>query len=301
MSKSIKNAFRLIACALIVITIIISTSFEEPVWATQPTPQNLKFYKADQELGAFLDKALLKHKSKIVFYTMDRSLMEPASPTFESKLDYCSIMLYGIKHKRTVRWETVMSSDVVINLSSKDDVSQSTASVNSQRVAYYKVTIKPKYKYSKAKDRKFYKKVQRLAKKAKKKKGVRNRAKFINNYIVSNVRYKKLTRSSRTAYSALMKGEASCQGYTDLFTIIARESGMEAETVCGFARLNGKKAYHAWNLVKTGKKWVQIDTTFNDLGDRYRYFMRAKKTFNKNHKLDSFYNNKSWKKSHPIK
>lgn len=299
MIKSTTPNCRLITCILIAIAIVFSTSIAEPVWAAQSGPQKPKFYKADNELGAYLDKALLQHKSTIVFYTKDRTLRQAASPTYESKLDYCSIMLYGIKHKKIVTWETIRPSTVVVSISG--DSTQSVTSTNNQAAEYYKVTIKPKYRYSKAKDRKFYKKVQRIAKKAKKNKGIKKRAKYINNYIVSNVRYSTSTAYHNTAYSALMKGKASCQGYTDLFTIVARQSGLKAETVCGYAKLRGKKGYHAWNLLKNGKKWVQIDTTFNDLGSRYKYFMKSKKRFNKDHKLDSFYNNKKWKKAHPIK
>lgn len=298
MSKSIRNAGRLIACTLIAITIIFTASFEAPVWAAQAEPQQPKLYKANEELGTFLDRALLRHDPEIVFYTKDLSLMQAALPTLERKLDYCSTMLYGIKHDKSVGVEAVLSSTVEVNMPSEEGASQATAN---QRVEYYKITIKPKYKYSKESDRKFYNKVQQIAKKAKKKKGVKKRAKYINNYIVKHVKYNGRVSNNRTAFSALMRGKASCQGYSDLFTLIARQSGLKVETVCGYAKHRGKRAYHAWNLVKSGKKWVQIDTTFNDLGSRYKYFMKAKKRFNKNHTLDRFYNNAQWKKAHPIK
>ncbi|MBQ6624120.1 MAG: transglutaminase domain-containing protein, partial [Mogibacterium sp.] len=234
--------------------------------------------------GAFLDKKLLAHKSTIVFYTKDKSLFSAYSPTLERKLDSCSTMLYGIKHNKSISYLTVVNA-------------------KTGKFAYYKVTIKPKYRYSKANDKKFYKKVKRLAKKAKKKKGVKNRARYINNYIINNVKYNSRTAYHNTAYSAMMKGKATCQGYTDLFTIVAREAGLKAETVCGYAWYSRKKdrAYHAWNVVKYGKKWVQLDVTFNDVGSAYKYFMINKKKFNKNHQLDKFYNTKAWKKAHPLK
>lgn len=294
MSKSIRNIFRLIACTLIAITLIFTASFEAAVWAAQAEPQKPKLYSANEELGVFLDRALLRHDPEIVFYTKDLSLMQAALPTLERKLDYCSTMLYGIKHDKSVRVEAVVSP-VQLNMNSEEGSSQANAN------QYYKVTIKPTYKYSKESDRKFYNKVMQIAKQAKKKKGVKKRAKYINNYIVKRVKYNGRVSNNRTAYSALMKGKATCQGYADLFTIIARHSGLKAETVCGYAKLRGKRAYHAWNLVKSGKKWVQIDTTFNDLGSKYKYFMKAKKRFNKNHTLDPFYNNAQWKKAHPIK
>ena len=285
---------------MMVITLAITTVFAEPVWAAQSPSANPKMYTAGRELGAYLDKQLLAHKKEIVFCTLDRSLMSYVSPTFiETKLDYCSVMLYGIKHDRNISWETVMNSHIEV---SPPTVEGGETKKNVKYTfAYYRVRIKPKYRYSKAKDRKFYKRIQSVAKKAKKKKGVRNRARYINDYIRKNVSYNVRRPYHNTAYSALMKGKASCQGYSDSFTLIAREAGLKAETVCGYARLNGRKAYHAWNLTKSGKKWVQTDVTFNDAGGGYKYFMVGKKKFNKDHKLDKFYNNKKWKKAHPLK
>lgn len=280
------------------VTLAITSVFAEPVWAAQNDSTTQKIYSAGSELGAYLDKQLLAHRKEISFYTKDRSLMSAALPTLESKLDYCSVMLYGIKYDKSIKWETVTKSHV--NVIAPTAEGEEPQIMVENAFAYYKVTIKPKYRYSKAKDRKFYKRIQSVAKKARKKKGVRNRARYINEYITKKVRYNTRTSYHRTAYSALMKGKASCQGYSDLFTLIAREAGLKAETVCGYAWFNRKKdrEYHAWNLIKSGKKWVQTDVTFNDVNGKY--FMLSKKKFNKNHKLDGFYNNKKWKKTHPL-
>ena len=304
MKRHSRLTIRLILSAMI-IAAAISFTFAEPAWAEQTQTATPKLYTAGAELGAYLDKELLKHKSEIVFHTKDLSLMESSSPTLETKLEYCSVMLYGIKHDKTVKVDYINAPHVVV-ISSPDGGSGAQVVMSDKSDTYYRVTIKPKYRYSKAKDRKFYKRIQSVAKKAKQKNGVRARARYINEYVTKRASYNIKTPYHNTAYSAVMKRKASCQGYADLFTIIARQADLKAETVCGHAwfRLNGKKskrAYHAWNLVKNGKKWVQVDPTFNDLGDRTKYFMLGKKKFNKNHKLDKFYKTASWKKAHPMK
>lgn len=299
MNSSGKKLRRLLVCAITTIAIAFSAVFAEPVCAAS-LPLNPKLYKADKKLGTYLDKKLLAHKSTIVFYTKDKSLFSAYSPTLERKLDSCSTMLYGIKHNKSISYQKVYKKKVVY-IPSKVEGKPPTKKETST-FAYYKVTIKPKYRYSKANDRKFYNKVKSVARQAKKKPAIRKRAKYINNYIINNVSYNGRTAYHNTAYSALMKGKATCQGYTDLFTIIARESGLKAETVCGYAWYSRKKdrAYHAWNVVKYGKKWVQLDVTFNDVGNAYKYFMINKSKFNYNHQLDKFYNNKAWKKAHPL-
>lgn len=282
MKRNWKNAIRFVLCLVMAIAITGSAVPAEAAVAAQA--QTPKLYSANAELGAYLDRALLNHQSEIVFYTNDRSLFQPTSPTMETNLEYCSLMLYGIKHDKNIRTEPVIEFQC------------------------YKVTLRPTYRYSIASDRAFYSKVQSAAKNARKKKGVKKRAKYINSFIAKKVKYNIRTPYHNTAYAAMMKGKASCQGYADLFTLISRQAGLNVDTVCGYAWMKnkGKKTkrnYHAWNVIKSGKKWVQIDPTFNDAGKRARtkFFMTKKKQFNRNHSLDTFYNNSKWKNAHPLK
>ena len=303
MIRNWKNTIRFVLCLVMAIAITGSAVPAEAAEAAQA--QTPKLYSANAELGAYLDRALLNHQAEIVFYTNDRSLFQPASPTMETNLEYCSLMLYGIKHDKNIRTEPVIVSTVEVM---PTDIDGEEVNKIRNYIAYYKVTLRPTYRYSVAKDRAFYNKVQSAAKKARKKKGVKNRANYINSFIAKKVKYNIRTPYHNTAYAAMMKGKASCQGYADLFTLISRQAGLNVDTVCGFAWLKnkGKKTkrnYHAWNVIKSGKKWVQIDPTFNDAGKKARtkFFMIKKKKFNKNHSLDTFYNNAKWKNAHPLK
>ena len=304
MIRNWKNTIRFVLCLVMAIAITGSAVPAEAAEAAQA--QTPKLYSANAELGAYLDRALLNHQAEIVIYTNDRSLFQPASPTMETNLEYCSLMLYGIKHDKNIRTEPVIESQTEVIPPSTEG--EGATIIRRDYIAYYKVTLRPTYRYSVAKDRAFYNKVQSAAKKARKKKGVKNRAKYINSFIAKKVKYNIRTPYHNTAYAAMMKGKASCQGYADLFTLISRQAGLNVDTVCGFAWLKnkGKKTkrnYHAWNVIKSGKKWVQIDPTFNDAGkkSRTKFFMIKKKKFNKNHSLDTFYNNAKWKNAHPLK
>lgn len=68
-------------------------------------------------------------------------------------------------------------------------------------------------------------------------------------------------RDSFTAYGALVKKTAVCEGYANAFKVLADEAGLPCIIVTG--RLNGKEP-HAWNRVRVDGKWRTIDSTNND-------------------------------------
>ena len=275
--------FEALTCLLLCTVIFggagVSTHAEDGVY---PSPKELhsNYFKSDAALGKYVDKELLAHRKTIVFYSDRGDLMWYGLPEYPTcRLERYSVMLTSVRHKFT-------------------------ATVEQQPYFYYKYTVRPVYKNSKKNDRKFYNKVRSIAKKAKKKKSVRGRAKYINNYLVQQVRYKKNTKSISTAYTAIMEGNAMCQGYADAFTVIARCAGLRTETVMGNATYSRKykPAYHAWNVVKRGRKWYNIDVTFNDVSsNETRYFMLGSKKFSNDHKLDSYYRRTGWTKRHPFK
>jgi len=256
------------------------------VAAAYPKEALTNYFSSDAALGKYVDRELLAHRKTIVFYSDRRDLMWYGLPEYPTcRLERYSVMLTGVRHKFSASVETILP--------------QGSAAGS----PYYKYTVRPVYKNSKKNDRKFYNKVQSVAKKAKKKKSVRARAKYINSYLVKRVRYKKTNiKKISTAYTAIMKGRAMCQGYSDAFTVIARCAGLQTETVMGYATYSKryKPAYHAWNVVKRGGKWYNVDVTFNDVSGG-RYLMLGSRKFNKNHKLDPYYRRTGWTKSHPFK
>ena len=64
------------------------------------------------------------------------------------------------------------------------------------------------------------------------------------------------------------KGTTVCEGYANVFQLLATKSGLSSVDVTGVVtRTNGAKSGHAWNQVKVSGTWKTVDTTWNDGGD----------------------------------
>ena len=64
------------------------------------------------------------------------------------------------------------------------------------------------------------------------------------------------------------KGTTVCEGYANVFQLLATKSGLSSVVVTGdVTRTNGAKVGHAWNQVKVNGTWKTVDTTWNDGGD----------------------------------
>ncbi len=64
------------------------------------------------------------------------------------------------------------------------------------------------------------------------------------------------------------KGTTVCEGYANVFQLLATKSGLSSVVVTGdVTRSNGAKSGHAWNQVKVNGTWKTVDTTWNDGGD----------------------------------
>ncbi len=91
-----------------------------------------------------------------------------------------------------------------------------------------------------------------------------------------------------TAYAALINGTAVCQGYALLFYRMALEAGVDARLISG----TGNGGSHAWNIVKIGKYYYNVDATwdasyYSVLG-RYNYFLRCDSTFDDHTRGDDY-------------
>lgn len=83
--------------------------------------------------------------------------------------------------------------------------------------------------------------------------------KAVHDYIVANTAYDQAQRE-HSAYAALVKGRAVCQGYALLLYKMLNEAGVEARIISGVA--GGEN--HAWNLVQLDGNWYHLDATWND-------------------------------------
>ena len=66
--------------------------------------------------------------------------------------------------------------------------------------------------------------------------------------------------------AALNLGQGECTDFADLFTTLARASGLPARTVFGIAYSNGDQPsfmFHAWNEILADGQWQGVDPTWN--------------------------------------
>ena len=63
---------------------------------------------------------------------------------------------------------------------------------------------------------------------------------------------------AHTAWGSLYENEAVCDGYSVGFDMILEELGIDAMVIAG----KGNSGGHAWNIVKVGKNWYEVDTTW---------------------------------------
>lgn len=71
-----------------------------------------------------------------------------------------------------------------------------------------------------------------------------------------------------TAYIALTKNEAVCDGYAKAFDFLCKKAGLESVYV------SAKDLSHAWNMIRINGKWYHVDVTWMDHdGMFYQYFM----------------------------
>lgn len=103
-----------------------------------------------------------------------------------------------------------------------------------------------------------YAAADRIAAKARKKKGIKKRIKYVNSAIRKKVSYK-MTDTGISAYGALVEGKAFCMGYARAFSLCMSR----LKIPCAY-ELTEK---HVWNRVKVSGKWYVIDTTYNDADD----------------------------------
>ena len=110
----------------------------------------------------------------------------------------------------------------------------------------------------------------------------------IHDYICNHVDYAYNSKEEQiyTAYGALCTGKAVCQGYAALFYRLCKEAGLSVRIISG----TGNGGAHAWNIVRIGRKYYNVDCTWDGQGAAtYNNFLLKSETDFSNH------TRKSWK------
>lgn len=109
----------------------------------------------------------------------------------------------------------------------------------------------------------------------------------IHDYVVKNAKYD-MSVKGNSAYYNLLEHKSACQGYAALLYKMLTRAGIPCRVITGMA--DGQK--HAWNIVKLGSFWYNLDATWDDpIGVNeekyvsYDYFLRGSDHF-ENHTSD---------------
>ena len=136
------------------------------------------------------------------------------------------------------------------------------------------------------------------------------REEYINNYIIDNCKYDDAAAENddvqgneNDSYGALVDGKAVCEGYARAFQLLCNKANIDSVLLSGIADSDN----HAWNGVKIGGDWYQIDVTWDDVDDfiydSHEYFNLTDSLMYEEHTLspkyseidaESFLNLESW-------
>lgn len=86
------------------------------------------------------------------------------------------------------------------------------------------------------------------------------RERIVHDMICDLSTYANTNKSHQSAYSALVEGYSVCAGYSRAFQIACQKLGITCYYVTGVA--NGEE--HAWNIVKIGGRFYNVDVTGDD-------------------------------------
>lgn len=102
----------------------------------------------------------------------------------------------------------------------------------------------------------------------------------VYDYICDNITYDNAHLYDDTytlknsAYAALINKTAVCQGYANLFYRLMLEMGIDCRLIAGDA--NGP---HAWNIVKLGSVYYNLDSTWDAGAGQWEYFLQNSEGF----------------------
>ena len=103
------------------------------------------------------------------------------------------------------------------------------------------------------------------------------KVKAVYDYICKNVRYDKTSSGTlkHTAYAALIKKTAVCQGYASLLYRLLLELGVDTRVIAG-STSNGD---HGWNIVELDTLYYNADSTWDEGNTSYSWFLKSPDNF----------------------
>ncbi len=109
-----------------------------------------------------------------------------------------------------------------------------------------------------------------------------DKEKYVHDALAKRDSYSLAAPLNQSAYSSLVNGETVCAGYARAFQYLMQELKVPAYFCAGYA---GEA--HAWNIIKLGDDYYNLDVTWDDTEDdkvcNYDYFNKTDADFSKDH------------------
>lgn len=128
--------------------------------------------------------------------------------------------------------------------------------------------------------------------------------KAIYKYITDNISYDHANLNDQsymlkyTAYAALINKTAVCQGYSSLLYRMLLESNIDCRVITGYAYDNPDYG-HAWNIVKIGDLYYNVDSTWDAGRYSWAYSLRCNENF-PSHTRNEQYNTDEFNAVYPM-
>lgn len=104
----------------------------------------------------------------------------------------------------------------------------------------------------------------------------------VHNYLEQNIVYTNGSGNVFNEYGALIDGRCVCDGYAKAFDLLMLLLGIDCYRVTGTA----DGGNHAWNKVKLGGQWYNVDVTWDDSSGSYCYLNLTDSMLDNDHQWD---------------
>lgn len=127
----------------------------------------------------------------------------------------------------------------------------------------------------------------------------------IYDYVCSHVRYDRVHLKNEyhheksTAYAALVRGTATCQGYAVLLYRMLRENGVDCRVITGTGIDDTGEQLHAWNIAALDGRYYYLDATWDAGAEEYRFFLRGSGGF-ENHTIGTEFASDAFAERYPM-
>ena len=135
-----------------------------------------------------------------------------------------------------------------------------------------------------------------------------SKVKAVHDYVCALITYTNDVDNASSVYGAYVRGKGLCNSYALCMYKLLLEAGVPCHWIGGSAGTGRDSAGHAWNIVKLGDQWYNLDATWDDADNdkiSYDYFLKGTADFDEAdtsqvHTMDNEYYESSYLTDFPI-